>query len=275
MFELPEYLTLARQIDATLLGKTVREGHLGNTPHKFVWYNRTHEEFSELTAGKTVVRTRVRGRFMLVDLDPGQVLVLGECGGRVLYHETETTLPAKYHLLLRFDDGTALTITTQMWGAMELHEAGTEMEGKFLKDMRPTPVDEAFSYEYFRELIASQQGGRRSAKGLLTQDQLIPGLGNSIAQDILFRARLHPKHLIADLTENQRKTLYDALLTTLREVTNQGGRYDEVDLFGQKGGYVRVMDKHAVKRPCPSCAGPVEKIQYLGGACYLCPACQT
>jgi formamidopyrimidine-DNA glycosylase len=210
-----------------------------------------------------------------MDLDPGQVLVLGECGGRVLFHETETTLPAKYHLLLRFDDGSALTITTQMWGAMELHEAGTEMEGKFLKDMRPTPVDEAFTYEYFRELIASQEGVRRSAKGLLTQDQLIPGLGNSIAQDILFRARLHPKHLIADLTEDQRKTLFDALLATVREVTDRGGRYDEVDLFGQKGGYVRVMDRHAVGRPCPSCAGPIEKIQYLGGACYLCPECQT
>jgi hypothetical protein len=40
---------------------------------------------------------------------------------------------------------------------------------------------------------------QRSVKGLLTQEQLIPGLGNSIAQDILFAARLHPKRALDSL----------------------------------------------------------------------------
>ena len=40
MFELPEFITLARQIDETLCGKTISGGSLGNSPHKFVWYNR-------------------------------------------------------------------------------------------------------------------------------------------------------------------------------------------------------------------------------------------
>ena len=54
MFELPEFVTLAKQFNDTLQGKTIRSGSLGNKPHKFVWYNRTHEEFTELTRGKTV-----------------------------------------------------------------------------------------------------------------------------------------------------------------------------------------------------------------------------
>ena len=53
MFELPEYVTLARQMNDTLKGKTIQRGQLGNSPHKFVWYNRTHEEFEGLTRGKT------------------------------------------------------------------------------------------------------------------------------------------------------------------------------------------------------------------------------
>jgi formamidopyrimidine-DNA glycosylase len=48
MFELPEYTTLARQMNATLAGKTIQRGILGNSPHKFVWYNRTHEEFQTI-----------------------------------------------------------------------------------------------------------------------------------------------------------------------------------------------------------------------------------
>jgi formamidopyrimidine-DNA glycosylase len=111
-------------------------------------------------------------------------------------------------------------------------------------------------------------------KGLLTQDQLIPGLGNSIAQDIMYTARLHPKHPIDDLDLNQRQVLFDAIQDTLQAIIQNGGRYDEYDLYGMPGKYVRTMDKNTVGRPCPSCGGTVKKIQYLGGACYFCPTCQ-
>ena len=111
-------------------------------------------------------------------------------------------------------------------------------------------------------------------KGLLTQDQLIPGLGNAIAQDILFRARLHPRYPTAGLTPDQTRALYDAIVDTVVEVLEKGGRYDERDLYDNRGGYIRMLDKSAVGRPCPDCGTAIEKIQYLGGACYLCPACQ-
>jgi formamidopyrimidine-DNA glycosylase len=57
-------------------------------------------------------------------------------------------------------------------------------------------------------------------------------------------------------------------------VIEQGGRYDEVDLYNQPGGYMRLMDKNAVGKPCPVCGTGLVKIQYLGGACYYCPSCQ-
>ena len=80
-------------------------------------------------------------------------LVLGECGGRLLYHPAGSPKPAKYHLCLTFDDGSLLTETTQMWGAMELFEQGKELERQYIKDMRPTPVDAEFTYAYFTGLI--------------------------------------------------------------------------------------------------------------------------
>jgi len=59
-----------------------------------------------------------------------------------------------------------------------------------------------------------------------------------------------------------------------REVIERGGRYDEFDLYGRPGGYVRLMDSKTAGHPCLECGTTVEKIQYLGGACYLCPRCQ-
>lgn len=275
MFELPEYTVLAGQMNESLKGKTIQQGVLGNTPHKFLWYNRTHEEFEKLTKGKTVGEAKVKGRWLFIELLPGYVLVLGEFGGKVLFHPAGSKVPAKYHLYLSFEDDSFFTATTQMWGAVELYEKGKELSGKFVKDMKTTPVETAFTYEYFCDLISDVlKQGKKSVKGLLTQDQTIPGLGNAIAQDIMFQAALHPKHPIDDLQEDERKRLYDAIVNTVNEITENGGRYDEVDLYNNPGKYVRLMDKNALKIPCPQCGGSVDKIQYLGGACYFCPACQ-
>jgi len=275
MFELPECVILTRQMNETLKGKTIQNGALGNSPHKFVWYNRSHEEFERLTQGKVVGKAYARGRWMFIPLEPGYLLVVGECGGKVLYHAAGAKLPERYHLWLTFDDGSALTVTTQMWGAMELFEAGKEQERQYVKGMRPTPLDPQFTFAYLSGLIDSLLSGeKRSVKGLLTQDQLIPGLGNSIAQDILYRAGLHPRRPLADLTPAQRRRLYDAIVETVGQVIAQGGRYDEVDLHGHPGGYVRLLDAKAAGKPCPQCGTPIEKQAYLGGACYFCPRCQ-
>lgn len=273
MFELPEYMTLSKQMNKVLRGKKIRRGVLGNSPHKFVWYNRKHAEFEKLTRDKTVGEARAEGRWLFIDLKPGYELLFGECGGKMLYHPPGIDLPKRYHLWLAFEDGSSFTATTQMWGAYELYETGKARNRKYVKDMRTTPTDDKFTFEYFCRLIDTLPG-KKSVKGLLTQDQLIPGLGNAIAQDIMFTARLHPRHPVEELTKDNRRKLHKVIITTVRDVIKKGGRYDEYDLHGNLGKYVRVMDKNAVGHPCPECGTKIQKIQYLGGACYFCPECQ-
>lgn len=275
MFELPELTVIAAQMNDVLPGRTVAAGTLGNSPHKFVWYDRTPEEFAALTVGLRVRPAWVEGKWLFLPLEPGYVLLLGEWGGSIRYHACGEALPAKRHLDLTFTTGAVLSATTQMWGGVHLSEAGHEHDVKYVKDMRLTPVDDGFDRRYFGDLVvAAQQSGKRSVKGLLTQDQLIPGLGNAIAQDIMFRARLHPRRSLADLNEGQIDDLFAAITGTVHGVIAAGGRSDERDLFGRPGGYARLMDAKAAGRPCPECGTPVTKISYLGGACYLCPACQ-
>ena len=275
MFELPEVVTLARQINESLTGKIIRTGSLGNSPHKFVWYNRSHEEFARLTKGKTIGEAQAKGKWLFISLDPGYVLLFGEFGGKLLYHPAGSQMLKKYHLYISFEDDSFLTAFTQMWGAMELYESGREQERELVKEMKTTPTDPGFTFAYFSALIdALLEGEKRSVKGLLTQDQIIPGLGNAIAQDILFRAGLHPKHPINELSKEQRQKLYAAIVNTVHQVISQGGRCDEYDLYNHAGKYTRLMDKKTVGNPCPACGSKIEKIQYLGGACYYCPHCQ-
>jgi formamidopyrimidine-DNA glycosylase len=90
----------------------------------------------------------------------------------------------------------------------------------------------------------------------------------------MFRAGLHPRRTLAGLDPARRRVLYDAIQETVEAVIRRGGRYDETDLYGAPGGYVRLMDKEAAGKPCPLCGTIVEKMAYLGGTCYLCPTCQ-
>ncbi len=276
MFELPEYINLAGQMNQYLLRKKIKTGNLGNSPHKFVWYNRSNAEFTALVTGKQVGEAFVRGRWLFIPLDEELILLLGECGGKMLYHPAGAKLPAKYHLFIHFEDDSFFTATTQMWGAMELHEKDKVWEREYIKGMRPTPVDAAFTLDYFLNLMNEITLKKKySAKALLTQEQLIPGLGNASAQDILFNAGLDPRCDLSVLDCSSREKFYTAILETVQAITIAGGRNDEVNLLGENGGYVRLMDKNALGAPCPRCGESIQKISYLGGACYFCAHCQT
>jgi formamidopyrimidine-DNA glycosylase len=86
MFELPEFVILAQQTNDSINGLTFQRGQLGNSPHKFVWYNRSHAEFERLSKGKKVGQAWSRGKWLFLPLEPGYILLLGEYGGKNLHN---------------------------------------------------------------------------------------------------------------------------------------------------------------------------------------------
>ncbi|HET7839074.1 MAG TPA: DNA-formamidopyrimidine glycosylase family protein, partial [Rectinemataceae bacterium] len=127
MFELPEYLVLASQIRSELLGKKLRRASTKNVEHRFVWHNLEPGDFAAAAQGRTIGQPRVRGKWMSVPLEPGYVLLIGECGGDLRYEASAASAPRSYHLLIEFEDGSALWARTGMWGAYELYKAGEEL----------------------------------------------------------------------------------------------------------------------------------------------------
>jgi formamidopyrimidine-DNA glycosylase len=76
------------------------------------------------------------------------------------------------------------------------------------------------------------------------------------------------------IQSKERDILFNAINSTVAEATRLGGRYDEVDHYGNKGGYIRLMDSKTRNTPCTRCGTDIKKTSYLGGACYICPKCQ-
>jgi len=276
MIELPEAVTISRQIDERLGGRRIESALRGNSPHKFAFYSGEPEEYARVLAGKEVAGARAFGSLILIEAEPGYTVVLGGGGERILYHQAEATLPTKYQLLLRFVGGAHLTVSVSGWGSALLLQRSELAKHPYIGADRPSPLDSGFTYERFRAGFDElSPDDARAVKYFVISKPGVLGVGNGYLQDILFRARIHPRRPAARLEEAERRALYDAARAVVREATEQGGRDTERDLLNRPGGYRRVLDSRSVGQPCPRCGTSIEKISFLGGASYFCPQCQV
>ena len=191
------------------------------------------------------------------------------------FHHKDEPRPKKHQLLIDFTDGTALSGSVQMYAGIVCFK-DNEYENPYydVAVARPSPLSDYFDREYFAGLFASPDIPRLSAKAFLATEQRIPGLGNGVLQDILFNAKIHPKRKMSTLTDGEKDILFSSVKSTLREMTDRGGRDTEKDLFGQPGGYRTRLSKNTVGRPCPVCGGTIVKQPYMGGSIYFCDGCQ-
>ena len=274
MIEMPEAYTLARQMNEALTGKIFQGFAQGELRHKFLWLDRPAEESSAILAGRSVTGASSYGRSMYLHAGSDYMIWFGEIGGRLLYHPAAGQLPKKYHLRWDFSDGSSLSFVLQMWGFVRLLEK-PEFGERPYKEVGIPPLSAEFTLERFNTLLEEHPDKTsKGVKGFLVTSQHMNGIGNSYAQDILFRARLSPRRKIPDIIATEREQLYRAIQETVRLAIESGGREDERDLYDRPGGYQRLMSSQTAGTPCPACGTTIEKMAYLGGACYLCPTCQ-
>ena len=278
MIEMPEAFTISQQMNDTLVGKEIEYFEPGNLTHKFLWLNRPIEEYQSNLPGKVIEKASSYGRSIYLHLG-NHKLWWSDAGGKILYQAAGEKLPKKYHLRLQFCDDTSLTYTLQMWGAVKLLECDAFDEIPYEETGIP-PLHPDFTIERLNQMLDEYpEKNSKGIKGFLVatgyvMPNHINGLGNAIIQDILFRAHLDPKKKTDQILPEERIILFNAIQKTIQEAIELGGRYDEFDLYGNKGRYIRLMDKNTVGTPCVNCGEDIKKISYLGGACYICPNCQ-
>ena len=178
-------------------------------------------------------------------------------------------------MLIEFEDFTAISAAVQMYGGLMCFHNG-ELDNKYYKvaKEKPSPLSDQFDRKYFNAMVSMPDIPKLSTKAFLATEQRIPGLGNGVLQDILYKAQIHPKRKVASLSHTDQDRLFISLKETLAEMTFNGGRDTEKDLFGCHGGYITCLSKNTLDKPCPICGGTIKKESYLGGSIYFCDGCQ-
>jgi formamidopyrimidine-DNA glycosylase len=271
MIELPEAVVISQQITQTLGGKRIAQAVANASPHKFAWYTGNPAEYNSRLAGKTVSAALAVGGN--VETQAGDMIL--SISAPIHYHAAGEKRPKKHQILVEFEDGTAMSSCAQMWGGFFCFPVGTKagFPDADIARQRPSPLTDAFERAYFDKLFDAETPAL-SAKAFLATRQRIPGLGNGVLQDILWAAKIHPKRKMAELSKGDIDKMFSAVKSVLWEMTAQGGRDTERDLFDHPGGYKTILSKNTVGKPCPACGTIIQKEAYMGGSIYVCEGCQ-
>jgi formamidopyrimidine-DNA glycosylase len=277
--ELPEAKILADQMNKELKGKRIRSYLLRERGklQKIGFINRDNKSFDQLV-NREVESVTSRGNSIRVKLDEGMNMILSpEYGGEIFYHSHEATVPEKFHLKMDFSDKTALTVRfTSMGGMRVLKDAELMDSYVFKRDFNTeilSPIDEDFTFERFSRLLS---GNNRALKPVLVgKDAVLVGLSNSAFQDIVYRAKLHPRRKASELNLNEQRALYNSVKLVLRERLRLNGKNQFLDLYQNQGRYISAIGPNMRKKNCPICECPVQELSLGGGKVFVCPKCQV
>lgn len=273
MMELPEAVVISEQVHAHLVDREIAKVTAFHTPHKFAWFYGDPADYPVRLQGKTVTGAEYHGGMIQIRLGPTSLVF--HDGPSVRFLPAGSGPPEKHQLLLEFTDSSLLCGSVQMYGGFSCFE-GREWDNEYywMACHKPSPLTPEFSEVYFEDLCHTEGFPKLSAKAFLATEQRVPGLGNGVLQDILYRANLHPKRKMGTTSAQERARLFSAIKKTLREMADLGGRDTEKDLFGQAGGYQTVLSRKTVGQPCPRCGTLIQKAMYGGGSVYFCEVCQ-
>ena len=110
MLELPEVLTLSKQANDVLSGKTITQVFNATKPHKFTFYSGDPLEYGKLLVRKTILSSKGYGMFVDFYLSGNMIMNIGD-GVSARYYNPGDKVPANYQLLLTFEDESFLVFT--------------------------------------------------------------------------------------------------------------------------------------------------------------------
>ena len=268
MPELPEVETVRRGLLA-LVGKRILSIELNRPNLRFPF-----PEDMDSIVGRKIVDIDRRAKYLLIRLEDDLTWLthLGMTG------RFGQTLEGKHdHVVIDFVDGTRLVYTDpRRFGIMDLIRGGSEH--KLLDHLGPEPLGDTWSGS---QLHGSLRGRNISIKTALLNQQIVVGIGNIYASEILFRAGISPKRLAKNISLNKADAIYNeaqnVLLTAIEAggSTLRDGQFRQIDgTLGYFPHEFAVYDREGLKCTTPGCTNQVRRIVQSGRSTFYCGVCQ-
>lgn len=261
MPELPDVAVFKRYFDATALHQKIDDVDVRDAQ---LLANVSRPELTARLKGHAFASTSRHGKYLFAALDDDDVFVLHfGMTGHLHYYKDPDEEPQYTQCLCTFDNGYHLAyVNMRKLGELRLiQDVAAFIQAK---QLGPDVLDDDFDFSAFRERLAGRRG---MIKTRLMDQQIMAGVGNVYADEILFQARIHPNTPVDDLDEEALRTLFDKMKTVLKTAIECDAQPSQFpDHF--------IIPQRHEDGECPACGGDVQRIKISGRSTYFCPRCQ-
>jgi formamidopyrimidine-DNA glycosylase len=279
--ELPEVEVVRRDLEKDVVTRRVAEvevRRMKNTK-RVIRRHKTPKEFRDRLKGRRITKAERKGKYILLHLDGGDVLVAHfGMTGRFLRGTKRQPVDGHTHIIITFQQGGDLRyIDPRTFGEMFVTAGDDLGKVKELAHIAIDPLESTFTWLQFSHALATRA---TKLKPLLMDQQFISGLGNIYSDEVLFLAGLRHDRMSNELSAQEVRRLYRGMQEVVQESIRFRGTTlgDEayVDLFGKPGEYQNELKVYGRKgEPCRRCRTPIETVKYSGRNSFFCPQCQS
>lgn len=268
--ELPEVEALAAYLRERAAGRTVSRLEVGA-----VSALKTYDPPVTAAAGRTLTGAARHGKFLDIGLGDQLHLVTHLArAGWLHYRESLGAAPLKpgrgpVAVRTRLDDGSGFDLTeagTNKRLAVYLVTDPEQVPGV----SRLGPDALACDPATFAARLRSRHG---QVKGVLTDQEVIAGIGNAYSDEILHAARLSPFALTGRLTDAQLAGLHQATVEVLQDAVARSVGARAATLKAEKRAGLAVHGRTGL--PCPVCGDTIREVSFADSSLQYCPSCQT
>jgi len=301
MPELPEVETVRASLARDLIGKKIKSVSVTNG--RAVRRHKTAKDFRALAEGHSVKSVERLGKNLVLGLDNGSHLVIHlGMSGQLLRAKTAKDLKPKHtHLVFSFVQGGELRyVDPRTFGELYVSKPPAEGdapveiskfarlsvggEGLALRKMVPElahlgldPFEDQVGWDRFAAVLRSRS---TPLKAVLTDQDIIAGIGNIYADEILFSAGLRFDRPAESLSTIEIRRLHRAISEVLTDAIKHGGSTldDEqfVDPDGKPGNYQQFHQVYNREgQACFQCRQPIRRDTVRGRSTYYCEKCQA
>lgn len=276
MPELPEVETVRRGLLEVLVGRRIDDTRVTGTR---TVRRQDRAELMARTIGTTVTDVRRIAKYLVADLDSGDVLVAHlRMSGQLLHGPADGPLAPHTHARFWLDDGNELRfVDPRTFGEL------FAVDPADLPAVAPTLLEVGFDpltgMVTVPALAAALARRRTPLKVWLLDQRNVAGVGNIYSDEICALARIDPLRRSDTLTRPQIKRLHEAIGAIIAAAVEARGSSlrdaQYVDLMGQSGSYqerFRVYGREGL--PCHGCGRPVVRRVIAQRSSYSCPRCQ-
>jgi formamidopyrimidine-DNA glycosylase len=279
--ELPEVEVMRRDLEKDVVGRKVAaaEVRASKNAMRVIRRHGKRKEFADRLVGRKFTKAERRGKYVLLHMDNGDVLVVHfGMSGQFVRGTKRVPLPQHTHVVITFVQGGDLRfVDPRTFGELFVTAADDLGKVKELQHIAIDPLDHVFTWNAFGGALA-QRGTKM--KQLLMDQKFVSGLGNIYSDEVLFAAGLRYDRLSDSLSSQEVRRLYRAMQEVLQEAIRfRGTTLDDdayMDLFGKPGEFqdeLKVYGRAGL--PCRRCRTPIQAVKISGRNAYFCPQCQS